>query len=211
VSCPARSSTRNQTGGSDVSSCKCDRFYYQQATSASPPSVVCSDCPQGGVCASDRTCAMSLLSPDSFAVGDIQASLQCPNPLDRVVGTWVRNELGQYRVTRCPAGFLLQRSEISNSSDQCSMCPKGTFSLEEVTTPSAKCQPCPWGASCPGGAVVIATEGYWQRPRNRRADLDPHAEVFRCPTGVCGLNNTCKHGRTGPVGLASSLILNSSS
>jgi hypothetical protein len=204
LSCPEKSTTQNRTGAPSASDCKCERFYYQQATSQAPASILCSDCPAGCVCGSDSTCALSRLSADSFAAGDVQSALRCPDPLDAVVGVWRRNELGQYRLESCPAGHTLERPEFSNTSDRCSVCPADTYLLEEVRSPAAACKPCPAGADCPGGSAVLARPGYWRRSQGRRRASGSEAEaaVFQCPNDACADNNTCKNNRTGPVSLA---------
>jgi hypothetical protein len=198
LSCPDKSTTQNRTGGSALSDCRCDRFYYQQATTSAPGSILCSDCPQGCVCGSDSSCALSTLPPESFAAGDVRSGLQCPNPVDAVEGVWRRNEIGQYRLESCPAGYTIGRTEFSNTSDKCNICPVDTYLLEEARSPSVACKACPTGADCPGGSIVRAKPGYWQRLQGRRAG-EVEVAVFQCPNDVCANNNTCKNNRTGPV------------
>ena len=197
TTCPAKSLTNGLLNRTDPTDCKCDIFYYQQAVSATSE-LSCADCPQGAVCASDRSCALGVFGLDSFHVGDIQANLVCSNPHDHAYGTWQRNTSGEYRLIACPPGFTLQRSELSVTSDQCVECPAGSYSLVEVTSPEAQCKPCPIGGNCPGGSVVLAVPGFWQVTNSRRGSSGTTA-IFQCPLGVCGADNTCLNNRTGLV------------
>jgi len=41
----------------------------------------------------------------------------------------------------------------------CEVCPPGTYSFDNS---SARCLDCPADALCPGGDVMMSTEGFWQ-------------------------------------------------
>jgi hypothetical protein len=203
--CPAKSTTMGLTGRTTFADCKCDVFFYQQASSMSSD-LLCADCPQGAVCNSNRACSLNQLTKDTFVVGDIQEILLCDSPVDRLVGRWYRNITGEYRLIACPSGYTLQRSDLSVTSDRCVMCPAGTYLLDEVLDPAIKCLPCPIGAYCPGGNAVMSLPGFWRLPEvaNGQRRLLPGANmsiatIYPCPLGVCGGNNTCKNNRTGPV------------
>jgi hypothetical protein len=194
--CPAKSTTQGLVNRISPTDCKCDKFYYQQAQTISSQDLQCADCPQGAVCLSDRSCALNKLGSDTFNIGDTHANLSCPNAEDVVYGTWWRGSLGEYRLVACPSGFTILSSNLSLTSDKCVICPVNTYLLQEATISTTQCRPCPSGAICPGGNVVMALEGYWRAPITRRT---VSAAIFPCPLGVCGPNNTCLNNRTGLV------------
>ena len=199
TTCPAKSLTKGLLNRTHPSDCQCDIFYYQQATSATAD-LSCADCPEGAVCASDRSCSLAVFGPESFFVGNIETNLSCANPKDHVYGTWERNMSGEYRLIACPPGFTLQRSDFSVTSDKCVQCPLGSYSLVVVTSPKETCKPCPIGGNCPGGSTVLAIPGYWQAPSSRR-ELSGSSAIYPCPLGVCAANNTCVNNRTGLVSI----------
>eukprot|EP00775_Hariotina_reticulata_P002828 gene2828-3121_t len=51
------------------------------------------------------------------------------------------------------------RGEVSPSPDTCLLCPPGSFALDSS---AQKCQPCPRGALCPGGDVILSLPGWWR-------------------------------------------------
>ena len=213
TACPARSTTSNATGNTELSDCKCEAFYYQlQLINSSSGGVAftCADCPQGCVCSSDRSCALAFLGASTMYIGNIQSNLQCTNPRDVIVGTWKRDQTGEYRVIECPAGYTLTTSNVSATLDACIICPAGSYLLEPVTSPSVKCNPCPIGADCTGGNVLTALPGYWQSPMsNSRRGVNTQsseAQIFQCTVGVCDNNNSCSNDRTGPVRLSDCFI-----
>jgi hypothetical protein len=197
TTCPPKSTTRGLLNRTAASDCMCESFYYQQILSSSQDRV-CTDCPQGAVCASDRACALNPIGLDTYNVGNGQIGLSCNDPTDFVYGTWKRSALGEFRLEECPPGFTLQRSELSSAADKCVPCPINSYLLEAVASPYIHCKPCPIGAICPGGSAVFAAEGYWQALARRRGS-SLVAVVYQCPLGVCGPNNTCKNNRTGAV------------
>lgn len=199
TTCPAKSTTRGLLNRTSPTDCKCDIFYYQQAISADA-GLTCADCPEGAVCASDRSCALGNYDSESFRIGDTRSDLVCLDPKDNVYGTWQRNLSGEYRLIACPAGFTMQRSDLSLTSDKCIECPVGSYSLVEVTSTTVQCKPCPIGATCPGGSVVQAVAGFWREAKGRRAvDSTAAATIYQCPLGVCGSGNSCNNNRTGMV------------
>jgi hypothetical protein len=197
--CPVRSNTRGMNGSTSVSDCKCSEYYYRGGISATL-GLICSDCPQGAVCNSDRSCALGLLSTDSMKEGDIQSHLQCANPVDKVVGTWKRGASGEYNLIACPSGFTMQASNFTAAFSACILCPEGTYLLEEVTSTSTTCKPCPSGAACPGGNIVNPMSGFWKAPvTGSRREIASQAILYQCPPGFCSDKNECKNNRTGPV------------
>ena len=202
TSCPAKSTTRNTVGNTDISNCTCDSFYYLQTVSNTAGTApVCADCPQGCVCGTDRSCSLGTLGPSSRKAGDIQSNLKCSNPDDLIVGTWRRRSSGDYELIECPPGYTLQASNLSVTSDTCVKCPQGKYLLTRVDSTSISCNPCPVGAECPGGNIVNALPGYWEAATSRRLESSTNglAVLYQCPIGVCGSNNTCQNGRTGLV------------
>jgi len=199
TACPAKSTTRNSTGNTDVSYCKCDIFYYLQSVSTTLGTTpICADCPVGCVCNSDRSCALGNLPTDRIQVGDIESSLKCSNPADVIVGTWKRLPSGEFSLIQCPAGYTLQASNHTVTLDTCVICPAGSYLLGTVDSQSITCKPCPIGADCPGGSVVNSLPGFWQPPTTRR-NVDASVQIYQCPVGVCGSNNTCLNNRIGLV------------
>jgi hypothetical protein len=195
--CPIRSNTRGMNGSTSVSNCECSVFYYRGGVSTTS-GLTCTDCPQGAVCGSDRSCALGLLSINSMKVGDVQNQLKCTNPADTVVGTWKRGVSGEYSLFACPPGYTMQVSNFTNAFSSCILCSEGTYLLEEVTSTETTCKPCPSGAECPGGNIVNPKSGFWKAPGTRRESMT-QVFVYQCPPGFCGEKNNCKNNRTGPV------------
>ena len=199
TTCPPKSTTAGLLNRTAESDCRCDIFYYAQATSLTS-SLTCSDCPQGAVCASDRSCALGLLGPETFVLSNRQSNLSCGNPSDLVYGGWVRNDTGEYRLEYCPPGYTMQKSDFTATADKCIECPPTSYLQDIVYSQSIQCRPCPIGATCPGGSRVIPNSGYWQMPVGRRdSGVVPKARVFKCPPGVCDTGGICLNNRTGPV------------
>jgi hypothetical protein len=197
TTCPVKSTTSGLLNRTSVDDCSCDIFYYAQMTSESS-ALVCSDCPQGAVCTSDRSCALGSLSSDTYQVGNMQTNLSCDSPGDRVFGGWLRNSTGEYRLQYCPPGFTLQRSEYTASVDRCNRCPTNTYLAETVYSPSVQCKSCPEGATCPGGDAVVPNPGFWKQSSGRR-DGNTKVLVYKCPPGVCDDGGSCLNNRTGQV------------
>ena len=199
TTCPPKSTTGGLLNRTAAEDCRCDMFFYAQATSRTS-SLTCADCPQGAVCASDRSCALGLLGPETFVFGNKQSSLSCPDSSDPVHGGWVRNGSGEYRLEYCLPGFTMQKSEFIATADKCIECPPTSYLQETVYSPSVVCRPCPIGATCPGGSQVIPNPGYWKMPDGRRdSRIVPKARVFQCDAGVCKSGGICINNRTGPV------------
>jgi hypothetical protein len=195
--CPVRSNTRGMNGSTSVSDCACSVFYYRGGNSPKL-ALTCTDCPQGAVCQSDRSCSLGLLSTDSMKEGDTQANLKCNDPVDTVVGTWKRGASGEYNLVACPPGYTMRASNFTAAFSSCILCATGTYLLQEVTSTETTCKPCPIGAECPGGNKVEPISGFWKATSTRR-DSAMQATVYQCPPGFCGEKNQCKDNRTGPV------------
>ncbi|KAF6253379.1 hypothetical protein COO60DRAFT_1547233, partial [Scenedesmus sp. NREL 46B-D3] len=82
--------------------------------------------------------------------------------------------------------------EVAPIPDTCEPCLPGSYSLDPSL---ALCQPCPEGASCPGGAVILPLPGWWHS-----AAYSP--QLHRCPNADachssretlqnCASNMTC--------------------
>ena len=67
----------------------------------------------------------------------------------------------------------------------CTRCELGTFSVD---TSDKACTACPVGGFCPGGAVILATDGYWRRnylsPGRYNTELDRY-ELLPCAADKC--------------------------
>jgi hypothetical protein len=162
---------------------------------------ICQECPEGAEC---LTGTFNKKVP---------ASVWKVEPLD------ANNKgiiTGIYRVSSCPPGFAVTRVEGNPKSDACDVCPLSTYRIDgSEWNPTTKqsgimafCKACPRsGASCPGGSVVEAMEGWYvyqsrNRPGVRRVELESAANntvalVYQCPPLACGRNNTCNGNRTG--------------
>ena len=107
----------------------------------------CVDCPVGASC------------PDGtrfvpHAVGSVWEEVRMKN----VDQTMVK------RIVECPAGHALEFDEALPVNDNCRPCKPNTYRLDpSVRNSSSKgCIPCDPKATCPGGEVVEAVEGYWR-------------------------------------------------
>lgn len=78
-----------------------------------------------------------------------------------------------------PSGCRVGEQAVAGS-ELCVACPADSYSLDT----SGVCKPCPIGARCPGGAVILAAKGYWQLD----ADFE---QVFKCSTGSCCPADSC--------------------
>lgn len=96
--------------------------------------------------------------------------------------------------TRCPA--LTQAPAGSTSCESCKVgevqppgtrscvrCPVGSFSTNIEDT---RCEVCPEGAYCPGGAVVSVVKGFWRGSYDALASGDededvPYTRLLKCP------------------------------
>ncbi|KAF6265475.1 hypothetical protein COO60DRAFT_1457077 [Scenedesmus sp. NREL 46B-D3] len=80
----------------------------------------------------------------------------------------------QLEVRSCTQG------EVTPRPDACEVCSAGSFSLSPS---NASCDVCPEGASCPGGALILAQPGYWHSaPRS--------LQMHRCPNPHACRGNT---------------------
>jgi hypothetical protein len=61
-------------------------------------------------------------------------------------------------------------AEVSPIPDTCEPCLPNSYSLDPSRT---MCQPCPEGASCPGGAVILPLPGWWH-------STSTSAQMHRC-------------------------------
>ena len=166
-----------------------------------PNRDVCHKCPQGATC-------------DGSGLVGLDGS------------SWVVvNNL--YRLTACPAGYIVIRDDSSDclsttnincktgpELDHCFRCPgspaPGRFSNQpafypgplvsqtEAAVSSTQCLPCPLGASCElGGNSVVPLSGYWTPTSSRRAETTP--VMYRCLPDLCMGDNQCQEGHTGFV------------
>lgn len=143
-------------------------------------------------------------------------------------GTW-EVEGGAWRLTACPAGFILVRDPARLEQDQCVECASPTFSRGEAVyeedgdgggkiaaravEAAGKCETCPPNAECNGGTTVIPTVGFWSVDGNftpppperlRRAEAGAEEggtelEMYKCPANACLGNNQCNEGHYGRV------------
>ena len=75
----------------------------------------------------------------------------------------------RWRISACPAGYALVRTNKNPLMDDCVMCRPGTFRLLPSTlavsmdlNSSAQCTQCDPNAECRGSDIVEAREGYWR-------------------------------------------------
>lgn len=67
--------------------------------------------------------------------------------------------------------------QTTSAEGLCQTCPGGSYS----TTQNSTCLPCPKGATCTGGAVMLLDHGYW-----RSSPLSD--QIHRCVTGGLAIN-----------------------
>ena len=127
--------TRQETSGGLRTCVRCDKKQYVM----DPNEHRCQACPAGATC-----------EAGSFAP---------TNPADSV---WNSTSNGIYRITSCPAGYVLIREDAEPTSDRCVACPPDTYSVEEavfgerlwdrsVENYNQYCHPCPRSrAMCSG-------------------------------------------------------------
>ena len=155
-------------------SCKAGQYVID------PDQNACVDCPAGAVCT-----AGSFLG-------------QTPGAVWAVVGD-------NMRVETCPVGYVLVRNEARPVADQCVACPSGKYLasnssaaagrlvvLDAATAPGL-CLDCVVGATCLGGADVVAAPGYFvvsypvTVATERRASAGQEAlKSFRCVVYCAG-------------------------
>lgn len=101
---------------------------------------------------------------------------------------------------------VLTKFDALQLSDQCYVCPEGSYSLERAVYKSSRhhtgpvvksldeaiasqwCNACPPGARCREGRVE-PLKGYWLKPvpeKRRAEDSFLEATVLRCPADACG-------------------------
>ncbi|KAJ3366799.1 hypothetical protein GGF32_003443 [Allomyces javanicus] len=92
----------------------------------------------------------------------------------------------------CAAG---EEPRYGNQEWVCTACSTDTFNLAANGT----CRDCPQGATCPGGATILAGKHYWHWPAS-----DPMNPLFYscaenkcCVDGACPVDDTCPPDRTG--------------
>jgi hypothetical protein len=70
----------------------------------------------------------------------------------------------QKRLIECPTGHALERVAAYPNADICNLCGYGQYRLvpSYVDSPKPHCQACDPKATCPGGDVVEAIEGFWR-------------------------------------------------
>ena len=69
-----------------------------------------------------------------------------------------------YRLVSCPAGWAFSRDDRYPLEDRCLRCEPGTYLLDQSNF--SACVRCPIGATCSGGASVVANAGFWREPDN---------------------------------------------
>jgi hypothetical protein len=141
--------------------------------------------------------------------------------------TWARQNASDgsiaFRITSCPAGTTLIRSENNILGDECQVCPTNQFGLEVMewtgNKSEAGCKECRPGFNCSrGGRNVSPKEGFWMNPYGvlespqnvsmhdlmmkwKASRRDSAAtwtlEAFRCAQGACLSNWNCREGHEG--------------
>ena len=127
--------TRRETSGGLWTCVRCDKKQYI----IDPNAHTCAACPAGAICEDGAFIPV--------------------NPADSV---WNKTSNGVYRITSCPAGYVLIRDENSPVLDRCVACAPDTYSVEEavfgeqlwdlsVENYNQYCRPCPRSrARCSG-------------------------------------------------------------
>jgi hypothetical protein len=172
----------------------CETNYYK-TDDGKGGSPSCQTCPEGGAC------------KDNAFTGKLTGSIwtKFPQTIDgKIILAW--------RVDACPLGFSLVRTLFNPAGDQCEVCPPQTYNIEgskwsgNDTARASFCLKCPVeGADCPGGAVVLAKDGWFafqKRMKYRRSGSGTAANasvwrVYQCEQGACAGDNSCNGNRTG--------------
>ncbi len=159
LSCPPTSSRRNEPSGRSwrCVPCRSNQFVVD----SNNPAHTCRDCPAGAIC------------NGSSLFGALEGSV------------WVVDLAeGQYRLTRCPAGFRLQATDsvtgrFSFVSQRCVACGMDQFIIDTVS-PNATCLPCPVGAVCNGSVLLrgLVEDSVWVLD-----DTAGQYRLTRCPAG----------------------------
>ncbi|KAJ3282528.1 hypothetical protein HDU79_009861 [Rhizoclosmatium sp. JEL0117] len=95
-------------------------------------------------------------------------------------------------VVSCGIG---QGRYLSGFVYSCIGCPSGTYNWNPQNTD--ECLPCPDKLSCPGGSVVLVTNGIWMPSQ------DFHQGIVAPEPYVCPMFTTCCHNGTCPAGTCS--------
>ena len=130
---------RIETEGGLWTCLKCSREQYV----VDPDKHACKSCPAGGTCE--------------------EGTFKAINPADSV---WNITSDGTYRITSCPAGYVLIRDENEPVLDRCVACAPDTYSVEEsvfgerlwdvsVENYNQYCHPCPRSRAMCSGANDI--------------------------------------------------------
>jgi hypothetical protein len=148
--CPRGSQLKNTTIGKNIflaEAQRCDPcgplFYIVDPASGG----TCQECPKGALC------------PD----GDLFIPLQVGSEWE-IVYSGPRLLDAVKRLVSCPPGYYRMRKEEYPLEDECLKCDANTYLLDQNNF--SACLACPVGADCPGGAVVVAREGFWKQPDN---------------------------------------------
>lgn len=111
-----------------------------------------------------------------------------------------------------PAGDAVAAVRAVDVQWQCVLCPSGTYylgagRLQAAGINGGTCTPCPFGATCHGGASVRANAGMWAPAPSEHNATTPSLlpdRLLRCANGYCCRDNTtclrfdsCAPRRTG--------------
>eukprot|EP00960_Hanusia_phi_P045231 757100-Hanusia_phi.AAC.2 len=198
---PAFSSYTSNGEQSDSCSFKCDGGYQYNCQT--------NECQ---VCSPD----LEYYSPADEACKACPTGASCDgrNLAPLVPGSVWEIYNGNYRVSSCPAGYVLVRDNREPLLDECVLCPTNYYSpvpssfdtgVQRVLSAAevlSKCIACSLDkVDCPGGSRQIAKAGFWTldsiQSRRKSGDQALHVPVYRCAPGACDAGNNCTIGRTG--------------
>jgi len=113
-------------------------------------STACAKCPVGAECTVDLNCTHCLEGTNFLPHIPNSKWDRDTSALD---GTYT------FRLSSCPSGFLIERTEVNPQGDYCRRCLPNTYSIEEtkwsdLQTQNVTCIYCPIGMQCFGGNNV---------------------------------------------------------
>jgi hypothetical protein len=132
LQCPPNADTKGDAQTSNT--CECKEAFYESSKGDE-----CFVCPTGAKCSNDF-CA--LRHPDKI----------CPDTSKTIVGTWMLEASGRFRIATCPQGYE-KRNDVPDT-DNCFKCDPELEYILDLAESSSKCQRCPLGLECHGNADV---------------------------------------------------------
>jgi len=146
LGCQLKSLADTLEGQNSRRVCVCDMAYYLITADKdlTSKSLLWQTCPKGVVCGNGE-CALR------------KSGFSCFDGTCSFVGEWVLNNVEQYELTSCPAGYEMRTALEQGSLDlqQCYKCPSASTCILRPDVDS--CEPCPPGLTCNYDASLTPT------------------------------------------------------